>query len=73
MYLQKTAIKYSGLKPTMYTNSRKVIQNLLEFNEDKLTTLVLCNLLQCSGVQTTADSILREYQKQAKVVCNIIK
>ncbi|RVE45101.1 hypothetical protein evm_010210 [Chilo suppressalis] len=64
----KTAIKYSGLKPAAYKNMRNVIQNLLDLNEDRLSTLVLCNTLQCSPVQNLADKILEEYQKHSKIV-----
>ncbi|XP_053617948.1 origin recognition complex subunit 6 [Plodia interpunctella] len=63
----KAAIKYSGLKPTMYTNCRKVVVNLLELNSDRLTVSTLCVTLQCASVQELADNILEEYQKQAKV------
>ncbi|XP_063833954.1 origin recognition complex subunit 6 [Ostrinia nubilalis] len=63
----KVAIKYSGLKPAMYTNCRKIVQNLLELNDDKLSTLVVCNTFQCSSVQALADRILEEYQGQAKM------
>ncbi|XP_026745696.1 origin recognition complex subunit 6-like [Trichoplusia ni] len=63
----KTAIKFSGLKPSAYTNSKKVVQNLLELNSDRLTTDKLCSTLQCPGVQELADRILAEYQKQAKM------
>ncbi|KAL0811851.1 hypothetical protein ABMA28_009277 [Loxostege sticticalis] len=63
----KVAIKYSGLKPAMYTNCRKVVQNLLELNDEKLSTLVVCNTFQCSGVQELADRILEEYKGQAKM------
>ncbi|KOB66550.1 Origin recognition complex subunit 6 [Operophtera brumata] len=45
----KTTIKYSGLKSSMYTNSKKVIQNLLELESDKMTTSLLCAALQCTG------------------------
>lgn len=55
----------------MYTNCRKMVLNLLELDDDKLTTLILCNTLQCSGVQELADRILDEYQKQAKMVSEI--
>nr|XP_049701619.1 origin recognition complex subunit 6 [Helicoverpa armigera] len=63
----KTAIKYSGLKPLAYNNTKKVVQNLLELNSDKLTTTMLCLTLQCTGVQDLADRILEEYQKQSKM------
>ncbi|XP_075985481.1 origin recognition complex subunit 6 [Anticarsia gemmatalis] len=63
----KSAIKYSGLKPLAYNNTRKVVENLLELNSDKLTTNMLCVSLQCSGVQDLADQILEEYQKNAKM------
>ncbi|XP_059055981.1 origin recognition complex subunit 6 [Achroia grisella] len=66
-YDVKTAIKYSGLKPAMYANSRKVLENLLEINSDKLSTSMLCITLQCSGVQSLADKILESYQKHAKM------
>lgn len=65
---QKTSVKFSGLKPLMYTNCKKMVQNLLELDSDKLTTSVLCAALQCMGVQSLADQILQEYQKQAKMV-----
>ncbi|XP_049701619.2 origin recognition complex subunit 6 [Helicoverpa armigera] len=63
----KTAIKYSGLKPLAYNNTKKVVQNLLELNSDKLTTTMLCLTLQCTGVQDLADRILEEYQRQSKM------
>ncbi|XP_047035746.1 origin recognition complex subunit 6 [Helicoverpa zea] len=63
----KTAIKYSGLKPLAYNNTKKVVQNLLELNSDKLTTTMLCLTLQCSGIQDLADRILEEYQRQSKM------
>ncbi|KAJ8710686.1 hypothetical protein PYW08_009201 [Mythimna loreyi] len=63
----KTAIKYSGLKPSAYSNTKKVVQNLLELNSDKLTTTMLCLTLQCQGVQELADRILQEYQRLAKM------
>ncbi|XP_013191736.1 origin recognition complex subunit 6 [Amyelois transitella] len=63
----KTAIKYSGLKPATYTNSRKILENLLELNSDRLTTSTLCLTVQCTGVQELADKILEEYSKQAKM------
>ncbi|XP_026750556.2 origin recognition complex subunit 6 [Galleria mellonella] len=66
-YDVKAVIKYSGLKPAMYANSRKVLENLLEINSDKLSTSLLCITLQCNGVQTLADKILQDYQKQAKM------
>ncbi|XP_030024094.2 origin recognition complex subunit 6 [Manduca sexta] len=62
----KTAIKYSGLKPSMYNNSKKVVQNLLELNGDRLTTNLLCVSLQCSGVQEQADRMLADYCKLAR-------
>ncbi|CAH1286846.1 unnamed protein product [Chrysodeixis includens] len=63
----KTAIKYSGLKSSAYNNSKKVVQNLLELDSDRLTTSKLCGALQCPGVQELADRILVDYQKQAKM------
>ncbi|KAM3961436.1 origin recognition complex subunit 6 [Aphomia sociella] len=66
-YDLKAAHKYSGLKPAMYTNSRKVLENLLELNSDKLTTTLLCTTLQCNGVQALADKLLEDYQKLAKM------
>uniref|UniRef100_A0A2A4K691 Origin recognition complex subunit 6 n=1 Tax=Heliothis virescens TaxID=7102 RepID=A0A2A4K691_HELVI len=63
----KTAIKYSGLKPSAYNNTKKVVQNLLELNSDKLTTTMLCLTLQCSGVQDLADRILEEYRRYSKM------
>lgn len=68
---QKTAIKYSGLKPTAYRNTKKVVENLLELNCDRLTTNMLCVTLQCNGVQDLAEKILQEYQKQSKMVSKI--
>lgn len=62
----KAAIKYSGLKGPSYTNCRKIVENLLEINNEKLTIHFLCVSLQCSGVQSLAERILEEYQRQAK-------
>ncbi|KAF9794808.1 hypothetical protein SFRURICE_017498 [Spodoptera frugiperda] len=45
----KSAVKYSGLKTSTYTNTKKVVQNLLELNSDRLTTTMLCLTLQCTG------------------------
>ncbi|XP_038218342.1 origin recognition complex subunit 6 [Zerene cesonia] len=64
---QKTAIKYSGLKAPSYNNCRKVIENLLELNNDNITVSSLCLIMQCTGVQTLAESILAEYQKVTKM------
>ncbi|CAH1640724.1 unnamed protein product [Spodoptera littoralis] len=63
----KSAVKYSGLKTSTYTNTKKVVQNLLELNSDRLSTTMLCLTLQCTGVQELADRILAEYQRLAKV------
>ncbi|KAF9416091.1 hypothetical protein HW555_006503 [Spodoptera exigua] len=63
----KSAVKYSGLKTSTYNNTKKVVQNLLELNSDRLSTNMLCLTLQCTGVQDLADRILAEYQQQAKV------
>lgn len=68
IFLQKSAIKYSGLKPLAYNNTKKVVENLLEVSGDKLTISMLCVTLQCTGVQDLADKILEEYQRQAKMV-----
>ncbi|CAH2097590.1 unnamed protein product [Euphydryas editha] len=62
----KAAIKYSGLKGPSYLNCRKVVENLLEINTEKLSVHFLCVSLQCSGVQSLAERILEEYQRQAK-------
>ncbi|XP_073962315.1 origin recognition complex subunit 6 [Choristoneura fumiferana] len=63
----KTAVKYSGLKPVAYTSNRKTVENLLELNTSKLSVPLLCVSLQCTGVQETAEKILEEYQRHAKV------
>lgn len=65
---KKLAIKYSGLKQLAYTNTKKVVENLLELHSDKLTTTLLCVTLQCTGVQDLADKILEEYKRQAKMI-----
>ncbi|XP_026320737.1 origin recognition complex subunit 6 isoform X2 [Hyposmocoma kahamanoa] len=62
----KLAIKCSGLKSTLYVNSKKVVENLLELNSDKLTTALLCVLLQC-GMQELADKILDSYRSKVKM------
>ncbi|XP_046973594.1 origin recognition complex subunit 6 [Vanessa cardui] len=62
----KAAIKYSGLKGPSYLNCKKVVENLLEINNDKLTVHFLCVSMQCTGVQSLAENILEEYQRQAK-------
>ncbi|CAB3229589.1 unnamed protein product [Arctia plantaginis] len=63
----KSAIKYSGLKPSAYANTKKVVENLLELNCDRLTTNMLCVTLQCNGVQDLAEKILQEYQRLSKM------
>nr|XP_034825955.1 origin recognition complex subunit 6 isoform X1 [Maniola hyperantus] len=60
----KTAIKYSGLRGPTYINCRKIVENLLELTSDRLTVSFLCLSLQCAGVQTLAEDILEEYQRQ---------
>ncbi|CAH2237699.1 jg11375 [Pararge aegeria aegeria] len=60
----KTAIKYSGLRGPTYMNCRKIVENLLELNSDRLTLSLLCVSLQCTGVQSLAEKILEEYQRQ---------
>ncbi|XP_045505476.1 origin recognition complex subunit 6 [Colias croceus] len=64
---QKTAIKYSGLKAPSYNNCRKVVENLLELNNDKITVSSLCLIMQCTGVQNLAENILTEYQNVTKM------
>lgn len=66
--IQKMAIKYSGLKAPSYLNNRKMVENLLELNTERLTVPALCLTLQCSGVQAAAEDILREYQAKSKMV-----
>ncbi|CAG9124704.1 unnamed protein product [Plutella xylostella] len=63
----KMAIKYSGLKAPSYLNNRKMVENLLELNTERLTVPALCLTLQCSGVQAAAEDILREYQAKSKM------
>ncbi|XP_023942623.2 origin recognition complex subunit 6 [Bicyclus anynana] len=60
----KTAIKYSGLRGPTYMNCRKIVENLLELSSDRLTVSFLCASLQCTGVQSLAEKILEEYQRQ---------
>lgn len=54
----------------MYNNSKKMIENLLEINTNKLTTSILCATLHCPSVQMLADKILDTYKRQAKMVLN---
>lgn len=68
LYFQKTAFKYSGWKPSVYSNNKKIIENILELNSDKLTVPLLCVTMQCGEVQNLAEKIIHEYQKQAKMV-----
>ncbi|CAG9570996.1 unnamed protein product [Danaus chrysippus] len=63
---RKSAIKYSGLKGPSYNNNRKTVENLLDLKSDRLTVQFLCLSLQCTGLQSLAENILQEYQKQAK-------
>ncbi|OWR42353.1 origin recognition complex subunit 6 [Danaus plexippus plexippus] len=63
---RKSAIKYSGLKGPSYNNNRKTVENLLDLKNDKLTVQFLCLSLQCTGLQSLAEKILQEYQKEAK-------
>ncbi|CAF4859723.1 unnamed protein product [Pieris macdunnoughi] len=68
---QKTAVKYSGLKGPSYRNTRKVIENLLELDNEKLSISTLCLNLQCTGVQDLAESIMKEYETSSKVVLDL--
>lgn len=63
----KQAIKYSGLRPTVYANSKKIISNRLELDVDRLSVAVLCASLQNSGVQALAEKILEQYKQYSKV------
>ncbi|CAK1543600.1 unnamed protein product [Leptosia nina] len=63
----KTAIKYSGLKGPTYTSSKKMVENLLELNNDKLTVSSLCLNFQCNGVKGLAENILQDIQKTTKM------
>ncbi|XP_022119673.2 origin recognition complex subunit 6 [Pieris rapae] len=68
---EKAAVKYSGLKGPSYRNSRKVIENLLELDNDKLSISALCLNLQCTGVQDLAESIIKEYETSSKVALDL--
>ncbi|XP_013182689.1 PREDICTED: origin recognition complex subunit 6 isoform X1 [Papilio xuthus] len=67
----KTAVKYSGLKQPTYVNSRKILENLLELNDDKISISFLCISLQCTEVQALAEDILEEYKKKSKMDIDI--
>ncbi|KAJ0171425.1 hypothetical protein K1T71_012975 [Dendrolimus kikuchii] len=67
----KTVIKYSGWKPSIYSNNKKIIENLLELNSNKLSVPLLCVTLQCGEVQNLAERILQEYRKQAKMAMDL--
>ncbi|XP_013138236.1 PREDICTED: origin recognition complex subunit 6 [Papilio polytes] len=67
----KTSVKYSGLKQPTYINSRKILENLLELNDDKMSISFLCITLQCTEVQKLAEEILEEYKKKSKMEIDI--
>lgn len=67
----KAATSYSGLRPSVYKNSRKIIQNLLELHNERLTISTLCFGLHCTAVQSDAEKILLEYQKQSKQIIDL--